>query len=59
MIIYFLNKNFSSITRKSSKYDMESCYKNITKIRNDTFIFQIFEKNQERKKREKIPIDSA
>ena len=58
MKILFWEKNqgynraiVSSMTRKTLVWDMESCYKNISEVRNVTSIFQNFQK---RKKGEKI-----
>ena len=62
MKITFLKKNWHynrATTRKILVCDMISCYKNISKIRNVTFIFKSFQNNfQKRKKKlEKIHMD--
>ena len=56
----FNRKNVSSFTWKVFECDMEFCYKNIFKIRNVTFIFQYFEKQNENIKAiAKTPMDSV
>ena len=42
--------NFNSITQEILLCDVESWYKNVCKIRNVTFIIEIFKKNVENKK---------
>ena len=45
------------MTRKILECDMESCYKNISKIRNISFIFQNYEKKFSTKKIVNIYLD--